>query len=69
MKTTPETDTLYRENDVNEGNRFSFFGGSFGGYQMTVHATAADGRLVSITAFVDALDPAGCRTSAQAVIG
>jgi len=59
----------YNSDDVGDGNEFGFVGGNGGGYQATVQATAPDGRLVTVTAFVDVQGPASCHASAQAVIG
>jgi hypothetical protein len=59
---------LYNGADVGKGQSFALVGGNIGRFQTTVQATSADGRAVTLTAFIDAHSPSGCRASAQAVV-
>jgi hypothetical protein len=61
---TPNYETGNREPD----QPFGFVGGNNGGYQVTVQATSATGRAVTMTAFIDPHGGTSCRASAQAVV-
>lgn len=60
--------TYYEGQDVSDGNSFAFFGGNGGGYEATVQASSATGKVVTVTAFIDPQSAAGCPVSAQAVV-